>query len=124
MAPATSTQGARSRIRGRRSRARWCALPRRSGRSSPTESVGPGTAARKGEIVGVGHAVPFRLLGFSDLIGDAVALAIGDRFLFAVKAQPELALHITRTGPAHQRFDDAWLFRLIVEHPVLGLGLA
>src|SRR5499433_532569 len=88
----------------------------------PLELVRPGIAAVDGEIVGVGDAAPLSGLGVKDLIGDAVALAIRDRFLGSVEAQVHLLTHVARAGPAHQRLDLARLFRLVVEHPFLGLG--
>src|SRR5262245_860301 len=84
----------------------------------------PGIAAVEGEIVGIGDAVPHRRVGLKDLVGDAVALAIGDRLLLSVEAQLHLLAHVTGTRPAHQRLDLARLFRLVVEHPFLGLGMA
>src|SRR6266487_2496923 len=85
-------------------------------------SVRPGITAVCGEVVGIGHATPHRRLGFEDLVGNAVPLAIGDRLLGRVKTQLDLLTHVARTGPAHQRFDFARLFRLVLEHPFLSLG--
>ena len=42
-------------------------------------SMRPGAAPRKGEIVGIGNALPLRRRALEHLVGDAVALAIGDR---------------------------------------------
>ena len=58
------------------------------------------------------------------LIGDAVALAIGDRLFLAGKAQAHLLAHVAGRGPAHQRLDLARLLGLEIEHPGLGLGEA
>src|SRR5499433_3905754 len=84
----------------------------------------PGIAAVDGEIVGVGDAAPLNRLGFEELVGNAVALAIGDRFLGTLEAQLHLLTHVARARPAHQRLDLARLFRLVLEHPFLGLGRA
>src|SRR5262249_50334748 len=85
-------------------------------------SMRPGIATVGGEIVGVRQAAAHGRLGLEDLIGNAETLAVGDRFLRSVEAQLHLLTHITRTRPAHQRLDLARLFRLLVEHPFLGLG--
>src|SRR3981081_569387 len=82
----------------------------------------PGIAPVEGEIVGVGHDAARRRLGMKDLVGDAMALAIGGRLLEGFEAQVHLLAHVARTGPAHQRLDLARLFGLIVEHPFLGLA--
>ena len=76
----------------------------------------------EGEIVGIGHALPLRRLALEHFVGDAVALAIGDRLLLGVEAQPHLLLHVAGTGPAHQRLDRARLFGLVIQDPFLGLG--
>jgi hypothetical protein len=81
----------------------------------------PGIAAICGEIVRVRHAAARRRLVLEDLIGNAVALAIRDRFLDRVEAELDLLAHIARARPAHQRLDLARLFGLEVEHPFLGL---
>src|SRR5437588_9080900 len=81
----------------------------------------PGIAAICGEIIGVRHAAARRRLVLEDLIGNAVALAIRDRFLERVEAELDLLAHIARARPAHQRLDLARLFGLEVEHPFLGL---
>src|SRR5262249_6598784 len=87
-------------------------------------SVRRGVAAVDGEIVGVGDAPPLGRLGFEDLIGNAVALAIRDRFLGSVEAQLHLLTHVARAPPAHQRLNPARLFRLLFRPPFLGLGCA
>ena len=63
-----------------------------------------------------------RRLRVEDLIRDAVALGIGDRFLGGRKSQPHLLAHVAGRGPAHQRLDLPRLLRLVVEHPFPGLG--
>src|SRR5579872_5907675 len=55
---------------------------------------------------------------------NAVALAIGDRFLGGVEAQVDLLSHVAGARPAHQRLDLARLFRLEIENPFFGLGAA
>src|SRR6476620_1235359 len=82
----------------------------------------PGIAPVEGEIVGVGHDAARWRLGVKNLIGDAMALAIGGRLLDGVEAQVHLLAHVARTGPAHQRLDLARLFGLVIEHPFLGLA--
>src|SRR5882724_7814880 len=90
----------------------------------PATSVRPGTAPGEGEIVRVGERLARRRLGFGELIRNAVARAIGDRLLARFEAQPQLLLHVARRGPAHQRLNRARLLGLIIEHPILGLGVA
>src|ERR1700704_4976355 len=82
----------------------------------------PGIAPVEGEIVGVGHDAARRRVGMKDLVGDAMALAIGGRLFEGFEAQVHLLAHVARTGPAHQRLDLARLFGLVVEHPFLGLA--
>src|SRR2546425_626893 len=89
-------------------------------RQAASVSVRPQIAAREGEIVGVGHGAPRRFLGLEQLVGNEVPLAIGDRLLLGVEAQPELLLHVAGTGPDHQRLDHARLFRLVIKHPLPG----
>ena len=84
----------------------------------------PGLDALEGEIVGVGDRPLRRILGLDHLVGDALALAIGDRLFLAVEMQGQLLLHVARGGPAHQRLDGPRLLRLVVELPFPGLGPA
>src|ERR1700730_6018678 len=95
--------------------------------SSSAPLVRPGHAAPEGEIVGIRQTAPRRrILGLEHLIGDAVAPAISDRRLLAMKPQPQLLLHISRARPAHQRLDLGRRFRLVVQHPIFrvrGAGL-
>src|SRR6516165_4304049 len=84
--------------------------------------MGPGFTAPEREIIGIGHLAMGRLLRLDQLIGDALALAIGDRFLLAVEMKGELLLHVARRGPAHQRLDGAGLLWLVFEPPLIGLG--
>ena len=65
-----------------------------------------------------------RPLRFDHLVGNALALAIGDRVFLAVEVDGELLLHVAGRGPAHQGLDRLRLFRLIVQLPFLGLGPA
>ena len=67
------------------------AKPRQSGRHA---SVRPGAAPGRGEIVGIGNARPLRRRAFEHLIGDAIALAIGDGLFLGVEAKPQLLLHV------------------------------
>src|ERR1700722_11068854 len=85
-------------------------------------SVRPSVATLEGEIVRIGHPGAGGVLGREHLVGDAMALAIGDRFLGRIEAQPDLLGHIAGARPTHQRLDLARLLRLEVEHLVLGLG--
>src|SRR6188472_1741141 len=82
----------------------------------------PGIAPVEGEIVGVGYDAARWRLGMKNLIGDAVALAIGGCLFEGVEAQVHLLAHVARTSPAHQRLDLARLFGLVIEHPFLGLA--
>src|SRR5262245_36661053 len=90
-------------------------------------SVRPGHAASESEIVRIRQAAAGRrVLSLEHLVGDAVALAIGDRLLLGVEVQPQLLFHVGRARPAHQWLDLARGFRLVVEHPALrvrGAGL-
>src|ERR671916_664505 len=85
-------------------------------RAARRKSVRPGNAPAIGEIVRIGHGAPGRLFRLDHLVGDAVALRIGDRLLLGREAQLDLALHVARGGPAHQRLDRARLFGLVFEH--------
>src|SRR5262245_60565225 len=82
----------------------------------------PGFGALEGKVVGIGDGPARRGLGLEDVVGDAVALAIGDRLLRAVEPQPHLLAHVAGAGPAHQRLDLARLLGLVLEHPFFGLG--
>ncbi len=92
--------------------------------SQCVQSVRPGIAPVEGEIVRIGHRAPRRRRALEHLVGDAVALAIGDRLVFAGKAQAQLLARVARRRPAHQRLDLARLFRLEIHRPGLGPGLA
>src|SRR5258708_2528661 len=87
-------------------------------------SVRPGLAAPERKIVGIGDLPVQRLLRLDHLVGDALALAIGDRLVPGMEVQRDLLLHVTGRRPAHQRLDRARLLRLVVELPFLGLGPA
>src|SRR5262245_6303566 len=93
---------------------------------SPTRKtlVRPGLAAAEREIVGIGDLTIGRSVGLDHLVGNALALAIGDRVFLAVEADGELLLHVARRGPAHQRLDRARLLGLVVELPFVRLGPA
>src|SRR5437762_181709 len=84
----------------------------------------PRLAAPEGKIVGIGRLTPRRLLRLDHLIGDALALAIGDGVFLGVEAKGELLLHIAGRGPAHQGLDRPRLLRLVIELPFPGLGPA
>src|ERR1700756_2623756 len=84
--------------------------------------MGPGFATAERKVVGVGGLRAYRLLRFNDLIGNALALAIGHRLFLGLEVNGELLLHVAGAGPAHQRFNLAWLFGLVIELPFLGLG--
>src|SRR5579864_3435670 len=85
--------------------------------------MGPGAAPPGREIVRIGNARPAAgRLAFEHLVGNAFAVAIGDGLFFALEEQPQFLLHIARRGPAHQRLDQARLLRLVIQHPLLGLG--
>ena len=72
-------------------------------------SMRPGLAAAEGEIVGIGDRTAHRFLWLDHLVGDALALAIGDRLFLAVEVQRDLLLHVAGRGPAHQWLDRARL---------------
>src|SRR3954453_15804131 len=84
-------------------------------------SMRPGLAAAEREVVRIGDWTAHRFLRLDYLIGDALALAIGDRLFLAVEVQRDLLLHVAGRGPAHQRLDRARLLGLVVELPFLGL---
>src|SRR5436190_4660946 len=86
-------------------------------------SMRPRDTPPEGKIVRIGQSAARRgILGLEHLVGDGVALAIGDRFLLGMEAQPHLLLHVGRAGPAHQRLDLARLLRLVIEHPFPDVG--
>src|SRR5205085_7369945 len=85
-----------------------------SGEVPTSRSMRPGLASAERKIIGIGGLAARRLLGFDDLIGNALALAIGDRLFPRLEAQRQLLLHVGRAGPAHQRLDDSGLLGLIV----------
>src|SRR6185437_2366825 len=85
----------------------------------------PGVAAFEGEIIRIGNTAPrgsFRRL--KHLIGEAMALAIGDCLLLGVETQTELLTGVAGRGPAHQRLNRARLRQIEIERPGLGLGEA
>ena len=86
-------------------------------RGSPA-SMRPAIEPAEGEIVRVGGLPAQRLLRLDDVIGNAPALAIGDRLLAGLEAQGDLLLHISGAGPSHQRVDRPRLLRLIIELPL------
>ena len=92
-------------------------------RGRASASVRPGLLAAEGEVVGVGPEDPRRAWR-QHLEGDAVALGVGDGLLLGVEQHPHLAVHVGRTGPAHQRIGHPGAGRLELQHPFLGVGLA
>src|SRR5581483_2240430 len=84
--------------------------------------MGPRLAAAKCEIISIGHLATRRFFRLKNLVGDALTLAIGHGLLFRLEAKGNLLLHVGRTGPSHQRFDDARLLRFVVKLPFHGLG--
>src|SRR6266702_1114122 len=82
----------------------------------------PGLAAPEGEIVGISDLPMGRGLRLDDLVGNAFALAIGDRVFLGLETQRELLLHIAGRGPAHQGLDRPWLLGFVIELPIPGLG--
>src|SRR5882757_1580355 len=91
-------------------------------RAAAGASVRPGLGAPEREIVGIGDLPVRRILRLDHLIGNALALAIGDRVFLGVEVKRELLLHVAGRGPAHQRLDRPRLLGLIVELPFAGLG--
>src|SRR5690606_12629158 len=86
--------------------------------------MGPGHLAIVAEVLRVCHLPAAGFLRFLDAEGNAVALSVGDRFFLRRESQPDLALHVTRSGVAHERIDLARLLRLKLENPVTRLSLA
>ena len=86
--------------------------------------MGPRRTPGVCEIIGIRNTLPPQRRAFEYLIRDPVSLAISDGFVLGVELKPQLLLHIARTGPAHQRLDRARLFRLVIQHPFLGLPRA
>jgi DNA-binding Lrp family transcriptional regulator len=84
--------------------------------------VRPRLDALEGEIVGVGGRPAHRILGLDHLVGNALALAIGDRVFLGVEVQGELLLHVAGRGPAHQGLDRPGLLGLVIELPFPGHG--
>src|SRR5262249_12787042 len=102
--------------------AKW--IPVRRQRTRAKTLMRPRSTARRGEVVRIGEAAPDGLMWLGDLVRDAVPLAIRDRLVLRLETQAQLLAHVARRGPAHQRLDLARLGRLVVEHPLLGLGMA
>src|SRR3569833_1746046 len=86
--------------------------------------MGPGFAAPERKIVSIGSLPARGLLGLDHLVGNALALTIGDRFFFGLEDDRELLLHVAGTGTYHQRLDCPWLLGLVLELPLLGLSHA
>ena len=76
------------------------------------------------EIVSVSADRPLSLFRLEQLVGDAIALGVGDGFVAAVERQAHLALHVAGSRPAHQRVDTAGFLGFEFEDPFLGVGLA
>ena len=98
------------------------------GREAPPERAAalmrPGADPPELEIIRVRllrHGARMRL---EHAVGDAVPLRVGDGLLLGVEAQLHLRQHVVRAGPAHQRLGLARGGGLVVQEPVLGLGLA
>src|SRR6478752_5566033 len=84
----------------------------------------PGHLAVELEIIRIGLGLWGGQVRFEQLVGNIVRLGIGDRLLRRVEFQRELLAHVAGRGPAHQGIDGAGTFRLIVQQPLLGAGLA
>src|ERR1700736_6764207 len=82
----------------------------------------PGFAAPEGEMGGIGNLPMSRSLGFDHLVGNAPALAIGDRVFLGLETQRELLFHVAGRGPAHQRLDRPRLLGFVIQLPFPGLG--
>src|SRR5690606_21459726 len=78
----------------------------------------PALAAAELEVVGVGFADRLAGLGVADAINDTVALSVGDRLFLGVELEFDLAPHIGRAGPPHQRIDLAPRLSFILENPI------
>src|SRR5581483_5425224 len=86
--------------------------------------MGPRVTPVKCKIVGIGDDAPRLRLCLENFVGQAVALAIGDRLFLGVETQAHLLTHVAGGSPAHQGLDLTRLVRLEIEHPVLRVGLA
>src|ERR1700677_603386 len=59
----------------------------------PRPLMGPGLAAPECKIVGVSGLPAYMRLGFNELVGNPLTLAIGDSVFLGVEAKGELLLH-------------------------------
>src|SRR5579863_643294 len=83
----------------------------------------PSLAPCVGEIIRIRDARAHRRLGLEYLVGNAMTLAISDRLVLGVEAELHFLLHVAGAGPAHQRLDCGRLLRLVIEHPLFGVGM-
>src|SRR5579883_396902 len=96
------------------------AIARRRG---PEVSMGPEAVARRSEIIRIGNQLPLRFFWRLERIGDAVLLRVSDRLFHGAEPQPDLAAHVARPGPAHQRIDVRRKFGREFKHPQLAQRL-
>lgn len=80
----------------------------------------PSADAAELEVFGVGLLEMPSGLGLGDGIGEPVAFRVGYGFVAGIEFEPDLAMRIAGTGPAHQRINGLRSFGLELEHPVLG----
>src|SRR5262245_41447993 len=84
----------------------------------------PGDLATVPEIVGVGLGFRYWLVGLEELKGNTVLLGVSDCLFERVELETDLAAHVGRRRPTHQRLDLAWNFRLVLQEPLPRTGLA
>jgi hypothetical protein len=76
------------------------------------------------KIVGIRLNFAARRLRLFEPICQAVALCIGDRSIFGFEAQANLAQHVARPGPSHERLDTSRHLRIIFEDPAFRTSCA
>src|ERR1700691_4075962 len=84
----------------------------------------PLAKASRFEIIRIGNQFPSGFLQRLDLVRDAVLFGIDDRLFPTAETELDLALHVTRAGPGHQRIDFRRQFRRELQNPNLAARLA
>src|SRR5438552_18304658 len=92
--------------------------PRSSSATTPC-SMRPGDLPVETEIVRIRFGPHFGNMRLEHLTGNLMLLGVRHGFFTGIKLEPDLAAHIGRARPAHQRFDRARHFRLELQHPAL-----
>jgi hypothetical protein len=86
--------------------------------------MGPEANARRLKIVRIAEDFSRFRFGLFDAVTQAVFVGVGHGLFFGGKIQPDLARHIARTRPAHERIDPARLGGFEFQYPMLRLGMS